>query len=373
MHDYYASLRIRRTATAEEIKAAHRLRVKETYPGYGANEADDSGEFLQVQDAYEVLSDPIQRADYDSSLPSTAMIVVPEAATPVTPPLNARERYEAKYGLYTGERSSDFPGPALKPKPKSWKQYTDVPGPTAKPEPIKVRWSKSDKENQDSGYVAVISLKQSYEGLRVDISKRREIDCPLCKGKRFTVGDGAACPVCDGSGEAGERNFFAKLIFGDPCKNCEGRGKIQIPKDCYCGNGMSWKIDENKTHLVRGIADGSVVSVPDGDTLLVHVLDMDGTGFVRNGDDLSVTKDVTVTQLKKGISFKIKCLDGAARSVTVPAGSVEDFEITFPHCGMPKANSREFGDLTVKLRLRVPGNSDSKNSGDRSNAVVPNP
>ena len=61
---HYDSLGVSRTATAEEIKAAYRKLVKRSHPDGGGT----GGLFKTVQEAYEVLIDPVRRAEYDDQL-----------------------------------------------------------------------------------------------------------------------------------------------------------------------------------------------------------------------------------------------------------------------------------------------------------------
>lgn len=63
--NYYAILGVLPTATPEDIRGAYRRRAKQLHPDhYGEN----SSPFLEVQEAYGVLSDPAHRRDYDRSL-----------------------------------------------------------------------------------------------------------------------------------------------------------------------------------------------------------------------------------------------------------------------------------------------------------------
>jgi hypothetical protein len=62
--DLYAVLGVVASADAAALKSAHRAAVRRTHPDAGG----DPGEFQQIQHAFEVLSDPVRRADYDRAL-----------------------------------------------------------------------------------------------------------------------------------------------------------------------------------------------------------------------------------------------------------------------------------------------------------------
>ncbi|MBV8378370.1 MAG: J domain-containing protein [Verrucomicrobia bacterium] len=60
--DYYLILRLAPQATAKEIQSAYRRRASEIHPDVSGSNSD---QFLELQEAYSVLSDPSQRAAYD--------------------------------------------------------------------------------------------------------------------------------------------------------------------------------------------------------------------------------------------------------------------------------------------------------------------
>ena len=191
MADHYTVLGVYRTATLEEIKQAYRSRAKETYPRGGETHSE---KFLKIQNAYEVLRDPVQRSAYDASLPSTDLVVLsqkpePEPAVPW--------RYEVK------PRPSRPPPRAQKPRP---------PRPTS----ISVYWSEKDKASTGSAYHANISLRQAYNGVRVELLKIKDIECPRYRGKKYVFENGPDCSICAGSGRANKKDFLTAFLFGDP-------------------------------------------------------------------------------------------------------------------------------------------------------------
>ena len=63
--NYYIILGIPSKSSQEEIKSAYRRLAKEFHPDhYGENHSP----FLNVQEAYSVLSDPVRRRAYDAAL-----------------------------------------------------------------------------------------------------------------------------------------------------------------------------------------------------------------------------------------------------------------------------------------------------------------
>lgn len=65
--DYYAALGVPKDASSEEIRGAYRRLAKQWHPDRNSR-ADAGDQFRRIQEAYEVLSDPVLRAEYDRSL-----------------------------------------------------------------------------------------------------------------------------------------------------------------------------------------------------------------------------------------------------------------------------------------------------------------
>jgi curved DNA-binding protein CbpA len=229
--DHYSVLRIHRNASLSEIKAAYRSRAKEAYPrseGQG-----DSREFMRIQAAYETLKDPALRASYDQTVPRTEIAIFVPAVSdpphadsiPAFGVLSEQGREWAK-SHWGRQRPDTLPGfSRLSQSDQSWLWYywnkdnADASTPkstastprteSAAPSPVKLTaYWQSDK---DPSYSVSLSLQQAYTGVKVHLSKQKEVRCDICHGKGFRLVDGPKCNICQGTGRAGQRGFLGRV------------------------------------------------------------------------------------------------------------------------------------------------------------------
>ena len=66
--NYYELLEVFRDADPDEIKKAFRKKVIEVHPDTGGQTADSGREFIHLKAAYQILSDPFLRQQYDENL-----------------------------------------------------------------------------------------------------------------------------------------------------------------------------------------------------------------------------------------------------------------------------------------------------------------
>src|SRR6187455_2137763 len=118
--DPYRALGVRREATEAEIKAAHRKLAKRFHPD---KDTGDSERFLKVQEAYRVLSDPLQRREWDAKhAPGPVRGGAPAGPAPAR--ARAPRRPQRPQKPVDSEQSTPPPSDEPSRRPRSSRAYT---------------------------------------------------------------------------------------------------------------------------------------------------------------------------------------------------------------------------------------------------------
>src|SRR5205807_9136543 len=66
LKDYYKTLGVERSASADDIRKAFRKLARQYHPDVAKNKAQAEERFKEINEAYEVLGDPEKRSKYDT-------------------------------------------------------------------------------------------------------------------------------------------------------------------------------------------------------------------------------------------------------------------------------------------------------------------
>lgn len=336
MADYYELLGVSRTASADELKRSYRKLARELHPD--ANPGDSAAEerFKQVARAYEVLSDPEQRARYD--------------------------RFgEQGVGGAGGSGPGDFFGGAA--------GFGDIfdaffgggspfggsRGPAGPP------------RGQDLEVVADITLEQAVFGDTIPVNVRTALRCTDCNGSGAGAGtEPVTCSDCNGRGQVQRvrQSMLGQMVTSSACSRCGGLGQV-IVTPCGTCRGEGRVITE-KTYQVDvpgGVDTGSTLRLTGrgavgqrggavGD-LYVHLRVAPHERFHRDDSDLITELSVSIAQAALGAKFTLPTLDGD-EEITVPPGTQPGREFVLRQKGVPRLQGRGRGDLRVRVRVEVP-------------------
>ena len=325
MANPYDTLGVTKSASAEEIKKAYRSLAREHHPDASGG---DEARFKEIQGAYDVLSDPDKRKQYDA-FGATNGRGAPGGGQPYQD-FDLSDLFGGLFG--GGARGAG----QRRPQPE---RGTDL---------------------QTEVHV---SFEDSLTGVQVPVRANVETACHTCGGSGAEPGTApTVCPECSGRGVVSDSQGLFSLSH--PCPRCRGNGTV-IEQPCTTCRG-SGRERVQKTFQVKvpaGAKDGTKVRLkgrgeqgrnggPFGD-LYVVVRVAESPLYERRGADLVVDVPVGYADLALGASVEVPTPEGPI-SLKVPPGSQPGKLLKVKGRGAPKLKGGGKGDLLARLKLTVP-------------------
>lgn len=312
-NEYYDSLQVKRTATAEEIRKAYKKRALQCHPDRpGGNEQT----FRLVNEAYEVLSSVEKRAIYDQ---------------------------HGKAGLASGNNSAGAAGnpfAGMDPFNLFRQMFSDM-------DPSQMNQAQSQnagrrvQRSHDIFFDLNLTFRELYDGCVKKLAVRRNRFCKLCTGRGTTSTDDITCIQCHGSGKQTivQRTFIGNQSQQVQCTFCSGEGikaPISMPK-CPTCNGKR-TVPERSIFEVKvdpGTAEGyQMVCAGEGDDSLRPG---EGPGDVvlkvcSNGSGSSGTLPDGWSRIDQHLVFRLRatladCVTGMVQTIQHPGKGPITFAI----------------------------------------------
>lgn len=332
--EYYDILGISPTATPEEIKTAHRNLARKTHPDKNPNDPNASDKFKKISEAYEILSDPNKKNNYDRF-----------GKNGIGGGLNGNTHniFEHIFQQFPGFMNSN-----------SYFQSNKIP------EPIVIKVS--------------CSLKDFYCGKTQQIHFQRKIQCTKCKGASKPT----LCTTCSGSGfSVHVRQIAPGMIqqVRSPCSDCRGhRSKVQQSDICsQCSNsvevGFELENVQMSVSIDKGMKNKQVIKFPQeghvdssgrhrGDVMIVCQEEEDPKSrFKRREADLVYKTEISLVEALTGYQFVLTHLDdekihlSSNTNEIIKPGKIR----VIKGKGMPiYGKPSEFGDLYIIFKVKFP-------------------
>jgi molecular chaperone DnaJ len=327
----YESLGVPKNASADEIKKAYRKLVRQHHPDKNPGDAAAEARFKEVQGAYDVLSDPEKRKQYDR-FGSANGRPGPGHTNVDFGDLGDFDLGDIFGGLFGAGRGRGA-------QQQRGQRGNDVE--------VEVR----------------VSFEDSLRGLQATVPVTLELACHTCHGTGAAPGTAPTrCPQCNGTGVvATSQGLFA---LQQPCPRCHGMGTI-VEKPCpTCrGTGRERRTKRYTVKIPAGVRDGTRIKLkgkgeagyggaPAGDLYVVTRVEPSKL-YERRGDDLVLEVPVTFDEAALGATVEIPTPDGRV-SLKVPAGSADGKLLRVKGRGAPKLKGEGRGDLLSRLRVQVP-------------------
>ena len=334
----YEALGVSKTASQDEIKKAYRKLVRQHHPDRNPGDAAAEERFKEIQTAYDVLSDPEKRKQYDAFGSADG---------------RARGAPGGRNVNWAGDFDLGDLGDLL------GGVFGGGGGGRGR-----TRARRQQARGGDLDATVNVSFEESLRGVETRIPVEIETSCRDCGGTG--AGPGTApviCPECHGRGvKAENQGLFA---LSQPCPRCRGNGTV-IESPCpHCGgSGRERRTKRYSVKIPAGVRDGTRIRLrgkgetgrdggPAGD-LNVTTRVTPSPLFERRGDDLVVAVPVTYPEAALGATVEVPTPYGDRISLKVPAGSDDGKLLRVRGHGAPRLKGGGKADLLARLRVTVP-------------------
>ncbi|MCX6539918.1 MAG: J domain-containing protein [Acidobacteria bacterium] len=341
--DLYELLGVPPTAGLDEIKRAYRRLARRYHPDINPGDRTAVAHFRAVADAYEVLTDPDRRREYD--LLGSAGVVLESAAT------FGFDGFDFSVHAADGSAASTFGDLFADVIHDAVSGSAETPTPGA-----------------DLYLTVSIGFEEAVRGAEKALTVVRRDVCRGCRGRGVQPVAEATCSSCRGAGTV--RTARGHMMFTKTCGRCGGSGLLRHATCGGCnGLGVESRSETTTLTIPPGVSPGEQMRVPGlghagtrgaapGD-LCVTVQVAPHPVFRREGDDLFVTVPVAVHEAALGARFDIPTLDGPAR-LRVPPGSQSGQRFRLRDRGVPGLRTGRRGDLIVEIRIVLPSVLDQR-------------
>ncbi len=332
--DYYEILGLEKGASDDEIKKAYRKLAKKYHPDLNQGDKKAEENFKEINEAYQVLSNPETRAQYDQFGHDG-----PTGQGFGGFDFGGFDGFGDIFDMFFG--GSGFGGGR--------------------------RTRRGPTRGADIQYNLTITFEEAAFGTKKDIEVVRMENCPQCKGTGAkNPSDETTCPTCNGSGEvsrtqntafgrfvnvtACERCHGEGTIISDPCSKCHGRKKIR--RERTISVTIPAGIDNHQAITLRGEGQTGEKGGPAGD-LYVNIIVKPHKLFERRGYDLHCDIPITFGQAALGAELEVPTLEGKVK-YTIPEGTQTGTVFRLRNQGIQHLRGNSRGDLFVKVNIRVP-------------------
>ncbi len=331
--DLYLVLGLTRNATLGDIKRAYRRLARRYHPDINPGDRRAAAEFRRILEAYEILSDPARRSQYDTHGVASA------DPDPVR----------------TGFEGFDFSVRVGGPMASTFGDlFADV---------LQARREEATGAERGADLHQEISCRfeEALAGGQRAVTVTRQEACRMCHGTGMLSAADSPCVACRGQGTL--RSARGHMVFSRPCGHCRGTGRADSRCPACGGQQVAVRSETLTVTVPAGLQDGARIRVPGkghagrrgGEPgalyLALHV--EPHPIFRRDGDDVHLTVPLAVHEAALGTKIEVPAPDGQAR-VRVPPGTQSGQRFRVRERGAPSARDGRRGDLVVEVRIVLP-------------------
>jgi molecular chaperone DnaJ len=331
--DYYEVLGVTRSANDEELKKAYRRLAIQFHPDRNPGDKQAEEKFKELNEAYQILSEPERRAQYDRF--GHAAFQGPQGPGGFGG-FDFTQGFEEVFSDIFG----DFFGTG------------------------RGRSRSRSRRGDDLRYDLEVEFEEAAHGSEKTVKFQRLTLCESCNGSRARGGSEGArtCPNCRGTGQVRTQQGFFSIsttcgqcrgegtIIADPCPKCQGQGRVRKPVS------LSVKIppgvDNGSRLKLRNEGEAGFGGGPNGDLyVVVHV--KEHSLFVRQDNDVVIEVPVSFPQGALGAEIDVPTLEGKIK-LKVPAGTQSGKVLRLKGKGFTDLHGYGRGDQLVRIVVETP-------------------
>ncbi|MCR5741337.1 MAG: molecular chaperone DnaJ [Gammaproteobacteria bacterium] len=334
--DYYEILGVSKDASDDEIKKAHIKLAKKYHPDIN-HEPGAQEKFKEVQEAYDVLSDPQKRSNYDKY----------GTADP-----------QGFGGFGDGQGFGGFGG---------FEDLGDIFSSFFGGR--RQSSSNGPQKGDDLQKRMQVDLNDVIFGKKTTIDVQAYEPCSQCRGTGAqNPSDIVTCPKCGGRGRIIQtvNTIFGSTQTQRPCPDCNGTGKYIKNKCSKCRGDGRVRVDKTvEVNIPVGIQSGQQIRLsglggkgynggPNGD-LYIQFIVKDNPLYLRDGDNLKTDVKISFPEAALGMT-KIVSTPYGDVEITIPEGTQPNTTIRLKGRGVPNLRTKVKGDLYLNIKVETPKN-----------------
>ncbi len=331
--DYYEVLGVARGASDDELKKAYRRLAVQFHPDRNPGDKQAEERFKELNEAYQVLSDPEKRAKYERF--GHAAFQGPQGPGGFGG-FDFSQGFEEVFSDIFG----DFFGTG------------------------RGRSRSRNRRGEDLRYDLEIEFEEAARGTEKVIKFQRLTSCEACNGTRARGGtEGArACPTCRGTGQVRTQQGFFSIsttcgqcrgegaVIADPCPKCQGQGRVRKPVSLSVR--IPPGVDNGSRLKLRNEGEAGLSGGQTGDLyVVVHV--KEHPLFVRQDNDVVIEVPVSFPQAALGSEIDVPTLEGKIK-LKVPAGTQSGKVFRLKGKGFADLHGYGSGDQLVRITVETP-------------------
>ena len=373
--DYYETLGVKKSASADDIRKAFRKLARKYHPDVNPGDKSAEENFKSISEANEVLSDPKKRKIYDqvgfysdNIDPAAAEAYARGGATGAGGfggvPGGFPGSQQGQGGVhfdFGGFDFSDLMNNAGRGQKSSGGSFRDIFGSMFGGGRGAAPAEEGPEPGTDLEYQVNVPFWTAIRGGVMRLNITRQDVCSQCHGQGFLEAPGK-CPECGGTGQITQTG--GRMKFNVQCPRCHGTGKNLTSCPTCHGEGTVSKTEPLEVRIKAGTRDGQRIRVPGKGNAGAHggtpgdlyaiIRTGDHPIFHRDGDDISLTIPVSATEAALGAKIEVPTIDGRAL-LKIPPGTQSGQKLRLREKGVPSATKEGVrGDEIVEITVTVP-------------------